>query len=62
VTIAPHIDLTGRPRPGLPDHDYWLFDESTVVELMYRPDGTQIGRTPGSAISAGNTFNYTVPR
>ena len=38
------LDLTGRPRPGLPDHDYWLFDESTVVKLMYRPDGTQIGR------------------
>lgn len=38
------LDLTGRPAPGLPDHDFWLFDESTVVKLMYRPDGTQIGR------------------
>ena len=21
------LDLTGRPDPGLPDHDFWLFDE-----------------------------------
>lgn len=38
------LDLTGRPPRDLPDHDFWLFDESTVVKLMYRPDGTQIGR------------------
>lgn len=38
------LDLTGRPALDLPDHDFWLFDESTVVKLVYRPDGTQIGR------------------
>ena len=38
------LDLTGRPGPGLPDHDFWLFDEQTVVKMLYRPDGTQIGR------------------
>jgi hypothetical protein len=38
------LDLTGRPGPALPDHDFWLFDESTVVKLLYRADGTQIGR------------------
>jgi hypothetical protein len=38
------LDLTGRPDPGLPDHDFWLFDEQTVVKMLYRPDGTQIGR------------------
>jgi hypothetical protein len=32
------------PGPELPDHDFWLFDETTVVKLLYRPDGTQIGR------------------
>jgi hypothetical protein len=26
------------------DHDFWLFDDTTVVKLLYRPDGTQIGR------------------
>jgi hypothetical protein len=38
------LDLTNAPRPDLPDHDFWLFDESAVVKLLYRPDGTQIGR------------------
>jgi hypothetical protein len=38
------LDLTDQPGPDLPDHDFWLFDESTVVKLLYRPDGTQIGR------------------
>jgi hypothetical protein len=38
------LDLTARPEPDLPDHDFWLFDEATVVKLLYRPDGTQIGR------------------
>jgi hypothetical protein len=38
------LDLTNRPDADLPDHDFWLFDESTVVKLLYRPDGTQIGR------------------
>ena len=38
------LDLTGQPDPGLPDHDFWLFDEQTVVKMLYRPDGTQIGR------------------
>jgi hypothetical protein len=38
------LDLTARPEPGLPDHDFWLFDEATLVKLLYRPDDTQIGR------------------
>jgi hypothetical protein len=38
------LDMTGRDSPALPRHDFWLFDEATVVELLYRPDGTQIGR------------------
>jgi hypothetical protein len=37
-------DLTDQLGPDLPDHDFWLFDETTVVKLLYRPDGTQIGR------------------
>jgi len=38
------LDITDNPAPELPDHDFWLFDESTVVKLLYRPDGTQEGR------------------
>jgi hypothetical protein len=38
------LDLTDQPGPELPDHDFWLFDDTTVVKLLYRPDGTQIGR------------------
>lgn len=38
------LDVTGLPAPELPDHDFWLFDEATVVKLLYNPDGTQIGR------------------
>ncbi|MFF2850138.1 DUF6879 family protein [Streptomyces sp. NPDC058001] len=38
------VDVTDRPIPGLPEQDFWLFDETTVVHLNYRPDGTQINR------------------
>lgn len=38
------LDLTDQPGPKLPDHDFWLFDDTTVVKLMYRADGTQEGR------------------
>ncbi|MCI3272636.1 DUF6879 family protein [Streptomyces cylindrosporus] len=36
------VDLTDRPNPGRPEQDFWMFDETTVVHLNYRPDGTQI--------------------
>ncbi|MDL4771640.1 hypothetical protein QP090_05635 [Actinomadura xylanilytica] len=38
------LDLTGKPDPGLPDHDFWLFDDATIVRMLYRFDGAQIGR------------------
>lgn len=38
------LDLTDKPDPGLPDHDFWLFDDERVVKMLYRPDGTQIAR------------------
>jgi hypothetical protein len=38
------LDLTGQAGPELPDHDFWLFDDATVVKMLYRQDGTQIGR------------------
>jgi hypothetical protein len=38
------LDLTDRENPGLPAEDFWMFDERHVVSMMYRPDGSQIGR------------------
>ena len=38
------VDVTEGPNPGLPEQDFWMFDETTVVHLNYRPDGTQINR------------------
>ena len=29
---------------GLPDQDFWLFDDATVVHLNFAPDGTLIDR------------------
>lgn len=38
------LDLTDQPNPGLPDQDFWMFDESKVVRMDYAEDGTQLGR------------------
>jgi hypothetical protein len=38
------LDLTDQADPGLPQEDFWLFDESAVVRMDYGPDGAQIGR------------------
>lgn len=40
------LDVT-QDDYGLPiaGQDWWMFDESSVVHLNFRPDGTQIGRT-----------------
>lgn len=38
------LDLTDRPNPGLPQQDFWLFDESTVVRMDYDTNGAQLGR------------------
>ncbi|MET7617087.1 DUF6879 family protein [Streptomyces sp. NPDC005408] len=37
------VDVTERDV-DLPNQDFWMFDETTVVHLNYRPDGTQINR------------------
>ncbi|WP_406304346.1 hypothetical protein OHA61_21255 [Streptomyces sp. NBC_00885] len=37
------VDVTER-EVGVPNQDFWMFDETTVVHLNYRPDGTQINR------------------
>jgi hypothetical protein len=38
------LEVTDDPCLDLPDHDFWIFDDTTVVKLLYREDGTQIGR------------------
>src|SRR5262249_53089561 len=38
------LDLTGQLNPGLPEQDFWLFDDTEVVRMDYDPDGTQLGR------------------
>jgi hypothetical protein len=34
----------GQQDVGLPEQDFWLFDEKVVVHLDYESDGTQRGR------------------
>jgi hypothetical protein len=38
------LDLTDKPDPGLPDHDFWIFDGQRVVTMLYRADGSLLGR------------------
>lgn len=38
------LDLTDRTDPGLPNQDFWLFDESSVVRMDYDERGRQLGR------------------
>ncbi|MFE7131193.1 DUF6879 family protein [Streptomyces sp. NPDC057638] len=40
------IDLAERPTPELPDHDFWLFDDRTVLRMHYTPEGRFIGAEP----------------
>jgi hypothetical protein len=38
------LDLAEHTGLNLSEADFWLFDEITVVEMRYEPDGRQIGR------------------
>jgi hypothetical protein len=38
------LDATDMPDPGLPNQDFWLFDERAVVVMEYDDDGNQLGR------------------
>ncbi|MCP2257778.1 hypothetical protein LX15_001464 [Streptoalloteichus tenebrarius] len=48
------IDVTER-EVDLPEQDFWLFDDETVVRLNYRPDGTQINR---ELVESGDITQY----
>lgn len=52
------LDLTDRPGPDLPDHDFWLFDGQAVVKMLYRPDGTQIARELIESPDVGAYLGY----
>lgn len=38
------LDFSRTPNPGLPDHDFWMFDDEVIVLMHYAEDGTQLGR------------------
>jgi hypothetical protein len=40
VFILDHAD---NPVPGLPEHDFWIFDERTIVRMFYDPQGAYEG-------------------
>jgi hypothetical protein len=37
------IDLSRQDVAGLPDHDFWLFDDARVYRMHYTDDGQFIG-------------------
>jgi hypothetical protein len=37
------IDLADQESTGLPDHDFWLFDDHDVYRMHYTPEGKFIG-------------------
>ncbi|GAA0955079.1 DUF6879 family protein [Nonomuraea longicatena] len=37
------LDLAQRNVPGLPSHDFWLFDEQKVVRMDYDDQGAYLG-------------------
>jgi hypothetical protein len=37
------IDLAEQQVTGLPDHDFWLFDDRDVYRMHYTPEGKFVG-------------------
>jgi hypothetical protein len=48
------LDVTGRESP-VPEQDYWMFDESTVVLMNYNPDGSVRSR---DVVESGDVAEY----
>ncbi|MFI5616621.1 DUF6879 family protein [Streptomyces sp. NPDC051567] len=40
------LDLAERAVTGLPDHDFWLFDDRDVYRMHYTPEGAFTGAEP----------------
>ncbi|MEV6076966.1 DUF6879 family protein [Streptomyces sp. NPDC052069] len=49
------IDLREQPPPGLPDHDFWLFDNREAYRMHYTPNGAFIG---GERVPARDLVQY----
>jgi hypothetical protein len=49
------IDLAEQDVTGLPNHDFWLFDDRDVYRMRYTPEGKFIG---GELLPAGRLAEY----
>lgn len=57
IRVVPHDSPVLR---ALPEQDFWLFDDTAVVLMHYREDGTQIGRRLLPAADAADWVRYRV--
>lgn len=51
------LDLTDKTTE-IPEQDYWIFDESTVVLLNFNRDGTQIDRQLADPADLDTYFHW----
>ncbi|MEV7595645.1 DUF6879 family protein [Streptomyces sp. NPDC089922] len=49
------IDLAEHDVSGLPDHDFWLFDDRAAYRMHYTSEGAFIG---GELVSSGEIAKY----
>ncbi|KUL54776.1 hypothetical protein ADL22_02435 [Streptomyces sp. NRRL F-4489] len=52
------IDLAEQAVTGLPDHDFWLFDDSRVYRMHYTENGAFLGAEPLPAEKLGAYQGY----
>ncbi|MGC5401549.1 DUF6879 family protein [Streptomyces sp. DT20] len=52
------IDRAERNVAGLPDHDFWLFDDQDVYRMHYTPEGAFIGAEPLPGHKLAQYRNY----
>ncbi|WP_406000107.1 DUF6879 family protein [Streptomyces sp. NBC_00829] len=56
------VDATDR-EVGVPIQDFWMFDETAVVHLNYRPDGTpEVAAETGVPLGPGKRSSAMVVR
>nr|WP_262391612.1 DUF6879 family protein [Nocardiopsis sp. CNR-923] len=60
------LDFATTSDPGLPQQDFWLFDDTHVVLMHYAADGTQTGRelledTDPAPSSGTRTWPWSTP-
>ncbi|MEV0275584.1 DUF6879 family protein [Streptomyces sp. NPDC050610] len=52
------IDLADHDVHGLPDHDFWLFDDRDVYRMHYTQEGAFIGAEPQPARTLAEYQGY----